>query len=86
MSIVGMILQEAVFVTMFAGLFGLIAGLGLLEIVSPQVDSDFIKFPQVDFPIALTTVFLLVFAGALAGFIPASRAAKIKPIVALREE
>ena len=35
---------------------------------------------------ALTTVFLLVFAGALAGFIPAYRAAKIKPIVALRDE
>ncbi len=86
MSIVGMILQEAVFVTMFAGLFGLIAGLGLLEAVGPQVDSDFIKYPQVDFAIALTTVFLLVFAGTLAGFIPAYRAAKIKPIIALREE
>lgn len=86
MSIVGMILQEAVFVTMFAGLFGLIFGLGLLELVGPQIESDFIKYPQVNFNIALTTVFLLVFAGALAGFIPAYRAAKIKPIVALRDE
>lgn len=86
MSIVGMILQEAVFVTMFAGLFGLIFGLGLLELVGPQIESDFIKYPQVDFNIALTTVFLLVFAGALAGFIPAYRAAMIKPIDALRDE
>ncbi|MCK7589812.1 ABC transporter permease [Subsaxibacter sp. CAU 1640] len=86
MSIVGMILQEAVFVTMFAGLFGLIFGLGLLELVGPQIESDFIKYPQVNFNIALTTVFLLVFAGALAGFIPAYRAAKIKPIIALRDE
>ncbi|WP_299122215.1 ABC transporter permease [uncultured Winogradskyella sp.] len=86
MSIVGMILQEAVFVTMFAGLFGLILGLGLLELVGPQIESDFIKYPQVNFNIALITVFLLVFAGALAGFIPAYRAAKIKPIVALRDE
>ncbi len=86
MSIVGMILQEAVFVTMFAGLFGLIFGLGLLELVGPQIDSDFIKYPQVDFNIALTTVFLLVVAGAGAGFIPAYRAAKIKPIDALRDE
>ncbi|MBU2922439.1 ABC transporter permease [Winogradskyella psychrotolerans] len=86
MSIVGMILQEAVFVTMFAGLFGLIFGLGLLELVGPLIESDFIKYPQVDFNIAITTVFLLVFAGALAGFIPAYRAAKIKPIVALRDE
>jgi putative ABC transport system permease protein len=81
-----MILQEAVFVTIFAGLFGLIFGLGLLELVGPQIDSDFIKYPQVDFNIALTTVFILVIAGAFAGFIPAYRAAKIKPIVALRDE
>jgi len=86
MSIVGMILQESVFVTLFAGLFGLIFGLGLLELVGPQIESDFIKYPQVDFNIALTTVFLLVFAGALAGFIPAYRAAMIKPIDALRDE
>lgn len=86
MSIVGMILQEAVFVTMFSGLFGLIFGLGLLELVGPQIENDFIKYPQVDFNIALTTVFLLVVAGAIAGFIPAYRAAKIKPIVALRDE
>ncbi|WP_299098720.1 ABC transporter permease [uncultured Winogradskyella sp.] len=86
MSIVGMILQEAVFVTMFSGLFGLILGLGLLELVGPQIESDFIKYPQVDFNIAITTVFLLVLAGALAGFIPAYRAAMIKPIDALRDE
>lgn len=86
MSIVGMILQEAVFVTMFSGLFGLIFGLGLLELGGPFIENDFLKYPQVDFNIALITVFLLVFAGALAGFIPAYRAAKIKPIVALRDE
>jgi len=85
-SIIAMILQEAIFVTMFSGLFGLIAGLGLLELISPQVDSPFIKHPQVDFNTAIITVFILVAAGALAGFIPAYRAAKIKPIVALRDE
>ncbi len=86
MSIVAMILQESIFVTMFSGLFGLVAGLGLLEVVGPLIESDFIKHPQVDFNTALTTVFVLVFAGAVAGFIPAYRAAKIKPIVALRDE
>ncbi|MBT8393303.1 MAG: ABC transporter permease [Bacteroidia bacterium] len=85
-SIIGMILHEAIFVTMFSGLFGLIAGLTLLELVGPQVDSPFIKFPQVDFRTALTTVIVLVIAGAFAGFIPAYRAAKIKPIEALRDE
>lgn len=85
-SIIGMILQESIFVTMFSGLFGLIIGLGLLEIVGPTIENDFIKYPQVDFNTALITVFLLVAAGTIAGFIPAYRAAKIKPIVALRDE
>jgi putative ABC transport system permease protein len=31
-------------------------------------------------------VFVLIFAGALAGFFPAYRAAHIKPIEALRDE
>ncbi len=85
-SIIAMILQESVFVTMFAGLFGLILGLALLELAGPLIESDFVKYPQVDFNTALTTVVILVVAGALAGFIPAYRAAQIKPIIALRDE
>ena len=85
-SIVGMILQEAIFITAIAGFTGLFLGVGLLELVSPMVDSDFIKFPQVDFNTSITTVILLIAAGALAGFIPARRAANIKPIEALRDE
>lgn len=85
-SIVGMILQEAIFITAIAGFSGLFLGVGLLELVSPMVNSDFIKFPQVDFNTAITTVILLIVAGALAGFIPARRAANIKPIEALRDE
>jgi len=85
-SIVGMILQEAIFITAVAGFVGLFAGVGLLQLVSPMVDNDFIKAPQVDFYTAITTVFLLIFAGAIAGYIPARRAANIKPIEALREE
>lgn len=85
-SIIGMILQESVFITAIAGFSGLFFGVGLLEIVSPLIDSDFIKFPQVDFTTAITTVLILIVAGAIAGYIPARRAANIKPIEALRDE
>jgi putative ABC transport system permease protein len=85
-SIVGMILQESVFITAIAGFSGLFFGVGLLEIVSPFIDSDFIKFPQVDFTTAISTVLILIVAGAVAGYIPARRAANIKPIEALRDE
>ena len=85
-SIIGMILQEAIFITAFAGFLGLFAGVGLLELISPMVDNDFIKSPQVDFKTAIITVTILIIAGVFAGFIPARRAAHIRPIEALRVE
>jgi len=85
-SIIGMVLQEAIFITTIAGFTGLFLGVGLLELISPMVNSDFIKFPEVDFKTSITTVIILIVAGATAGFIPARRAAHIKPIDALRDE
>ena len=85
-SIIGMILHESIFITTIAGFVGLLMSLLLLELVGPKIDSEFFLNPSVDFSTALITLFLLVFAGALAGFFPAYRAAKIKPIVALRDE
>ncbi len=86
MSIIGMILHEAIFVTAAAGFLGLILGLVLLEYVGPMVETEYITNPSVNFSVALTTVFILIGSGAIAGVFPAWRAAKIKPIVALRDE
>tara|TARA_R100000935_G_scaffold13736_1_gene27415 strand:- start:17343 stop:18587 length:1245 start_codon:yes stop_codon:yes gene_type:complete len=86
LSIIGMILHESVFVTAIAGFVGLIFSLLLLEFVGPLIETDYIRNPSVDFGVAITTVFILIIAGTLAGFFPARRAAKIKPIVALRDE
>lgn len=86
LSIVGMILHESIFITTIAGFIGLLSSLLLLEFIGPNVKSDYFLNPEVDFGTALTTMVLLIFAGALAGFFPAYRAAKIKPIIALRDE
>jgi len=86
MSIVGMILHESIFVTAVSGFAGLILSMGLLEILGPNVEVDYISNPTVNFSIAMTMVVLLIVAGALAGFFPAWRAAKVQPIVALRDE
>jgi len=83
-SIISMILQEAVFITVVAGFLGLLSGLLVWEIIGPFVEADFFTRPEVDFNVAVSTLVILVIAGALAGFFPAYRAAKIKPIVALR--
>lgn len=86
MSIVGMVLHESIFVTTISGFFGLIFALFLLEFLGPFIESEFITNPSVDFNVAISTVILLVISGAVAGFFPAWRGARIKPIDALRDE
>ncbi len=85
-SIVGMILHESIFVTAMAGFIGLLFSLILIQFAGPLIETNFISNPSVDFSVAITTVFILIIAGAAAGFFPAYRAANIKPIEALRDE
>src|SRR5690554_7923609 len=83
-SIISMILQEAIFITLVSGFSGLLVGLIFWELIGPFVEMDFFTRPEVDFNVAVSTLVILVVAGALAGFIPAYRASRIRPIVALR--
>jgi putative ABC transport system permease protein len=76
-SIVSLIIQESVFITFIAGYVGLLRYL--------KVEGDFFKDPDVDLSIAISAVVLIIIAGALAGFFPALKAAKVEPIHALRE-
>ncbi|WP_281226862.1 ABC transporter permease [Flavobacterium aquiphilum] len=85
-SIILMILHESIFITTISGFMGLLTGLALLELIGPHAQSEYFQNPQVDFTVATSTLIVLVVAGALAGFVPAYRAAKIRPIVALRDE
>jgi putative ABC transport system permease protein len=85
-SIISMILHESIFVTTIAGFTGLILGMLLLEVLGPNIQIDYVSNPSVNFTMAVTMVFILVIAGTLAGFIPAYRAAHIKPIEALKDE
>jgi putative ABC transport system permease protein len=86
-SILRMITQEALVLTAVAGYLGLVAGVGVVEVVSsflPEI--EFFRDPQIDMRIALMATGLLVVCGTLAGFFPAWRAARINPIQALRDE
>lgn len=85
-SIVSLIIQESVFITSVAGYVGLMLGIGLVEALrAAGVEGDFFKDPSVDLSIALAAVALIVVSGALAGFFPALRAARVAPIEALRD-
>ncbi len=85
-SIVGMILHESIFITAVSGFAGLIFSMTLLELLGPHIEVDYVMNPSVNFTVAVSTVFVLIFAGAIAGFFPAWRAAHIHTIDALRDE
>jgi putative ABC transport system permease protein len=86
-SIISMILQESVYVTAVAGYVGLVLGVVLLETVPKFIpESPFFSNPEVDFKTAISATVVLILAGSIAGFFPSLNAARIKPIVALRDE
>ena len=86
-DVVGQILMEAIFVTALFGYLGLAMGVGLLELLASAIPgSEFFRDPTIDFSVALRSLIALLVAGAIAGFIPARRAAAIRPIEALRDE
>lgn len=85
-SIISMILQESIFITTIAGYVGLFAGMLVLKFIGVSLEDYFIKDPFIDMGTAIFATILLILFGALAGYVPAKRAANIKPIVALRDE
>lgn len=87
LSIVSQIILESVFITGTAGYIGLVLGVGLIEgLRSIGINSEFFKDPEIDFSLAIFSTILLVVSGALAGLVPSIRAARIAPVVALRED
>jgi putative ABC transport system permease protein len=86
-SVIMMILKESIVLTSFAGYVGLVLGILVLESAKTYLpENDFFKNPDVDIKLALYALLLIIFAGTLAGFFPARRAASIKPIEALKED
>ncbi|MCB9675529.1 MAG: ABC transporter permease [Alphaproteobacteria bacterium] len=86
-SIVGMILTEALLLTGVSGYAGLVVGVASLEAINRFVpENDYIRSPDVDLGVAVAALGLLTVAGAIAGLVPAIRAASVDPIVALRDE
>mgnify|MGYP001817471728 FL=1 len=85
--VIGSILLESVFITTVSGFIGMLIGIGVLKWIGDRLKEDyFITSPYISTGVAIFATVILIFFGALAGYIPARRAARIKPIVALRNE
>jgi putative ABC transport system permease protein len=85
-EIIKMIITESIFITSVSGIFGMVGGIILLNSVDTGLHEYFITRPGVNIGIAITATILLIVFGVVAGYIPAKRAAQIKPIIALRDE
>ena len=85
-SIITMILQESIFITMISGYFGLVSAILILNSIGDSLmEKYFISSPYIETSNAIWATIILIFFGALAGYLPARKAAKIKPIVALQD-
>lgn len=90
-NIVSTIVQESVVITSASGLLGLLTGVALLDAVRFALEraggtTSYFDRPQVNLSVALSATVLLVAAGVLAGLVPAIKAARVKPIQALRAD
>ncbi len=85
-SIIGMIMMESIFVTAIAGYSGLLIGVFTLKAIGKSLEDYFIINPSVENYVVVGATIILIIAGTIAGYIPAKRAARIKPIVALNDE
>jgi putative ABC transport system permease protein len=82
------IIIESVFLTLIAGIVGIILGAFVLALLGYVFKDPLIPFvnPTVPIKFILGALVLMVGLGTLIGLIPAQRAVSIKPIDALREE
>ena len=84
----GQIILESVFLTLIAGILGIILGALVLKLIDHLSKDSDIPYtnPTVPIPYVIGALITMVVLGTLIGLIPAQRAVSIKPIDALREE
>lgn len=95
-SILRLIIIESIIITTFFGYIGMVLGIAANEYMNAtignmKVDSGLFTTtmfvnPTVGFDVCINATLLMVVAGTIAGLIPARKAARVRPIEALRAE
>lgn len=96
MSILRLIIAESIIITAFFGYIGMVLGVAANEYMNltlggKSIDSGLFEMtifsnPTVGIDVCLLATLVMVVAGTIAGLIPARKAARIRPIEALRAE
>lgn len=85
LSVLSLIMQEAIIITLIFGALGILLATLLVESLGNSLEDYFIMNPGVDSKSLILATIILFVAGTISGLIPALRAARIKPIEALRD-
>lgn len=85
-SVLTLIMQEAILITLIFGAIGILLATLVVENLGNSLEDYFIMNPGVDSKSLIMATVILFVAGTISGMIPALRAARIKPIDALRDE
>jgi putative ABC transport system permease protein len=86
-AVISTILLESIFITTISGFLGMLIGMALLSTLGDKLMDDyFILNPGIGTGLAISATLVLILFGSLAGYVPAKRAARIKPIEALNDE
>jgi putative ABC transport system permease protein len=91
------IILESIMITAFFGYIGMMTGIGITEAVNfvmeqsaaqnpSETGMSVFKNPTVNLTYVYISTLILIIAGIIAGYMPARRAVKIKPIEAMRDE
>ncbi len=93
-NIIGMVMAESLVLTTIFGYIGMLAGIGFCEYMDSAVGGQTMSTgmgevrvfqdPTVDISTCIIATLIIIVAGVSAGYFPARKAVKIKPIDALR--
>lgn len=83
--ILGMVVREAVLLSLLAGLVGILLGVGLTKLISMTPATSYLAAQHTSAALAQTLI-MAVALGVLGGIYPAWRASRLSPVEALRYE
>ena len=96
LSILKLVIVESVVITAFFGYVGMLAGVGVTEYMNIVAGRQVVDIgveqatmflnPTVDLGVAIKATMTLIIAGTFAGFFPALKAVRTRPIEALRAD